>query len=1149
MNFNALPLRRLSPFTLKFLLIMRLSLLFLITIMLHTTFAAKAQKLTVNYKNVSLTIAIQDIERQSGYSFLYTDEMMSTAKPVTLNADHKDIKEVLTNLFSNQPLTYIIKDKTVIVKRKIIPQSDGQIQTIKGKVIDSKGVSIPGVTVKLKGTNIAAVTDDKGFYTLNYNQSGGILVFTSIGYEMQEVAIVDQHIINVVLQEASKSLSDVVVIGYGTQKRGDINGAVSSVTAKELANTPQTSIDQLMQGKVAGVTINQNSGAPGSNTSVRIRGITSLQGSNEPLYVIDGVPISGDANNYSTSKGSPLQTNNQDETSVSPLALINPNDIESVDVLKDASATAIYGSRASNGVIIITTKKGKNSSAKINYDGYAGFQQPAKLLKMMNLQQYANLETSLGTIYGAQFPQFADPSLLGEGTNWQKAIFRNAAPMQSHQVSVSGGKDGTNYYISGAYLDQQGMVIGSGFKRYSFRTNVNSQVNNWFDIGMSLSGSRTNENVVLSDNNGIIYNALLNAPDIAVHNADGTYAGPDPNQIGGVINPVAQALNITNNLIRNKLNGNIYNNIKFFKDLTLRSEIGGDFNFTNNNLFTPTYSWGGLFTNPTASLSELATQNTFWDWKEYLTYTHVFNSKHNLTALLGHEVQEYTYRGVSDYRQKFYSNDIQTLNLGDAATARNDEYKGSGSLESAYARAIYTYNNKYSLTATIRADRSSNFIASKNTGYFPSFAASWRLSDEPFMARFKNNVDHIKLRLGYGQVGNQDVGGYLYGSSLSPTVTGLGTGFFVNQIPNPNLTWQTSIQTDAGIDFSLFNGRIDATFDWYDKTSRNFLFQQPLPAYLVGDANYLGGISPPTINGGKLDNRGYEFSVHSRNVENANFKWGTTLVFSHYTNKVVSLANNSGPLIGTIVNGFLHLPVTRTVVGGPIGEFYGYKVAGIFKTDAQLRSAPLQFGRPVINSQAGTWLGDVQYQDLDHNGKIDENDQTDLGNPNPKFTYGITNNFTYKSFDLSIFLNGSYGAKIMNVLDRTLGGLSSLYQNQLASEANYWTPQNANSNIPAPKGGTDNPNLVISDRYIQSGSYLRIQNINLAYRVPKEWIRKAKLSQLKVFVSVQNLYTFTSYKGYDPEIGSMNQNVFLTNIDIGRYPIPRTFTAGVNAEF
>jgi len=1026
---------------------------------------------------------------------------------------------------------------------------------VKGTVADDKGVTLPGVTVSVKDAQVNAITDINGNYSLNVPASGRVLVFTFIGMERQEVTINNRTQINITMKNATTTLTDVnvVSIGYGTQKRQDVNGAISSVTAKDIANIPQPSIDQLLQGKAAGLTITQNSGAPGSSTSVKIRGITSLSLSNEPLYVIDGVPISGDATNKSTSGRSPqLNSVNNDQSAVSPLALINPSDIESIDILKDASATAIYGSRASNGVIIITTKRGKNGNARVAYDGYAGFQEQGKFLKMMNLQQFATLQNAMADVFGTQRRgEFANPELLGQGTNWQREIFRNAA-MQNHQVSISGAKEGIDYYISGGYLKQDGTILGNNFNRYNFRTNVNGQVKEWFKVGAALSGNRSVQNVSIGDNNGVIYGALLSAPDQSVRNADGSFSGPLPeaNQQGGQINPVARALDIYNNLVRSNFNGSIYADTKFYKDLSLRSELNGDFNWSNAKIFQPSYQYGPLFVNPTAKLNVYNANTVYWGWKEYLNYNHTFGQKHNVVGLLGYEVNESTWGGIDAGVQNFLGNDLKTLNLGDAKTATNGEYKDGQSLESQFARAIYTYNNRYSITATIRRDRSSKFAEGHQVGYFPSFAVSWRLSEEPFLTGIKSVADNVKFRVGYGQVGNQAVPNYLYGSALNSLTTGLGTGFTIDKVANPNLTWETAIQTDIGIDFSLF-GRIDASFDYFDKTSKNFLFQAALPAFLLGQsAEYSGTgvINPPYINGGKLYNRGFEFTINSRNINNKDFKWNTTLIFSRYKNKVVSLAEGVPFINRSVGVSFLSLPVTRTVVGGPVGEFYGYKVKGIFKTEDQLRNAPIQFGRPVANNSGGTYLGDIQYEDLNGDNKIDEADQTSLGSGNPKFTYGITNTFSYKSIDMSIFLNGSYGAKIFNVLNYSIAGLSGLYNNQLASASNFWTPTNSNSDIPTPRGG-DNPNLKNSDRFIESGSFLRIQNVSIGYSLPSQWIKKIKLNRLRVYASGQNLYVFTPYKGLDPEIGSVNQDAFLTGVDIGRYPSARTITFGINAEF
>jgi TonB-linked SusC/RagA family outer membrane protein len=1046
-------------------------------------------------------------------------------------------------------------------------RAQNQGTVIKGTVTDEKGVTLPGATVTVKGAKINAITDIDGKYSIQVPSAGKTLVFSFIGMESQEALIGNRAIINVKLLLTSNALADVVVIGYGTQKRQDVNGAISSVTAKDLANIPQPSVDQMLQGKAAGVTITQNSGGPGSATSVHIRGITSF-GQSEPLYVIDGVPVQGDATN------SPQLTRTgggQEETGVSPLSLINPNDIESIDVLKDASATAIYGSRGANGVVIITTKRGKNGSAKINYDGYYGVQTQGKFIKMMDLQQYANLENVLADGFGiGRRGEFADPSILGPGTNWQRAIFKNA-PQQSHTVSVSGGKDGVDYYISGGYLKQEGTIIGSDFDRYSFRSTINSQVKNWFKLGGTISASRSNQNTGLGENTGLVYYALLSAPDSPVYNADGSYAGPAVTSNGtiqGQPNPVQQALSLTNNLIRNNVQGNIYGDLQIIKGLSLRSEISGNFNFTKAKTFQPTYSYGSTgsgaaYTNATARLNEYNTDDQYWDWNESLNYAHTFNKKHVLNLMAGREVWESNYDAVSAAISGFTAgNTLQTLGLGTQSSDLIGENKGTTVMESYLSRAIYTYDNKYSITASIRSDRSSNFAPGHQTGYFPGVAVSWRLSEEPFMAGIKSVADNVKIRVGYGTTGNSNIPGYRYGSAITPVSTGFGTGFIVGNIANPNLTWETAIQKNAGIDFSLFNNRIDGSFDVYQKTSKNFLFQQPLPAFLVGGvAEYSGAavLQPPYKNAGEIENKGFEISLNSRNIQGRDFKWTTGIIFSKYNNKVVSL-NGYPSLIGSENTSYVSLPVTNTTVGGPIGEFYGYKVQGIIKTTAQLQylathpqnvtggtsPAVVTNDRTVANS---IWLGDIQYQDINHDGKVDTKDQTALGNPNPDFTYSITNNFNYKDFELSIFLNGSYGGKILNALRYQTEGLSGLYQNQTAASANFWTPNNPNSNIPAPRAGIANNNLVMSDRFLESASFLRIQNVRLGYNLPAKWAHYAKLNHLKVYASGQNLYVFTKYTGLDPEIGSLNQSPILQNIDNGRYPIPRTVIFGLNAEF
>jgi TonB-linked SusC/RagA family outer membrane protein len=1154
-------------------LAMKFTVVLLTIALLHVHGGVFSQNVTLSARNLPLKKVFREIEKQTGYTFFCNTALFDLAKPVNLNVKDVPLSEALERCFSEEPLSYYIQNKTVFVtERSATPHGQSmdpgrlseqipQATPIKGKITDEQGEPLAGVTITVKGTKISTQSNIDGTFLLNVPPDAKNLIVSFVGMQSQEVSLGKKTDFEIRLRRSNTAMSDVVVIGYGTQRKQDVNGAISSVKREDIANIPMSSIDQLLQGKASGVDVQQNSGAPGSNVSVHIRGITSLSLSNEPLYVIDGVPMSGDANNIAQS-GRPVGLSNKGqngggdgEASVSPLSTINPEDIASIDILKDASATAIYGSQASNGVIIITTKRGRAGTARLSYDGYYGRSEQGKFLKMMNLPQYANLENSLSSAFGIpRRGEFADPELLPAGTDWQHQIFKSA-PQQNHQVSVSGGQNGVNYYVSGGYFDQNGTLIGpDDFKRYSFRANVDAHAKNWLTIGTTLAGSYSNQHVALSDNNGLVYTALLNAPDQVVYNPDGSFYGPPANQVNAQINPVAVALNTTNALQRYNINGSLYADIKFYNDLTLRSEVNTDLNFASAKVFLPTYAYGPQFVNQTAKLIEYPSNTQYWGWREYLSYHHQFGPKHDLSAQMGHEVSVSNWGGITNTIQGFQTNTIQTLNQGTASTATSSEYKASSSLESGFARAIYTYNNRYSLTATFRADKSSKFQPGNQTGYFPAFAASWRLSEESFWLPLRNVADNVKLRLGYGQVGNQAIPNYRYGAALTTFASGLGTAFAYGNVANPNVTWETAVQENIGLDFSLFNDRIDVSVDAYKKQSKRFLFAASLPAFLLGaNAEYSGNgnIAPPYINGGQLQNKGIDLTIRTKNIDQKDFKWSSAFIFSSNVNKVISLANGTPYIQGNLTISFLAFQVTKTQVGGPVGEFYGYKDLGIFKTAKQLADAPVQFGLPKYDNPQGagtTWLGDIQYADLNHDGVVDQKDQAPLGSPNPKFTYSIGNTFSYKSIDLNIFLNGSYGAKILNALNYQISALNNLYQNQLAANANFWSPANPNSNIPAPRAG-DNANLNMSNRFIESGSYLRIQTVALGYSLPSKWISPIKLTRLRAYVSGQNLYVFTPYKGLDPELGALNQNVFLSNVDIGRFPIPRTITFGINAEF
>jgi len=1026
---------------------------------------------------------------------------------------------------------------------------------VEGIVNDSKGMALPGVSILEKGTNNGAVTDFDGNFTISV-QKNATLIFSYLGFEPQEIKVIGRSNINVVLTEKLEGLDEIVVIGYGSQKRGDVNSSISSVKAEDLKDLKQISLDQMLQGKAAGVSVTSNSGAPGGAASIRIRGTTSLTGTNEPLYIIDGVPISGDATGKSTS-GQPLvgkdgfsSTGGNGNNAVSPLSMINPNDIETIDILKDASATAIYGSRGANGVIIITTKSGKKSEGKIAYEGYTSIVSNYKDLNVMNLQQFAKNKTDLANLFGLETrDEFSHPELLGLGTDWQNEVYRTAIA-KNHQLSFSGSKNGTNYYLSAGFLDQEGTIINSGLKRYTVRLNADSKVKTWLKVGANLTGGITNEKVTVNQSfTGLISNTLLQSPDIPVRNADGSFAGPpSSDQSVTYYNPVAEALTRKNTLIRKNFLGNVYAEFSIIEGLKYRIEVSANTEFSQNDDFRPSYKWGSQ-ENVTADLD---TRNQNWystNIKNLLTYNKSID-KHSFTILLGQEANDSHWEGVITSSQGFKTNEDHTINLADVDNNTVTGYKGSASISSYFSRLIYSFDNKYSFTASIRSDTSSKFdpTTDNQTGIFKAISGSWKLSNESFMEGTKDYIDNLKFRIGYGETGNQQIENNRYTALLNTQNSGLGSGFLVSNSPNPNLTWESLNQTNVGLDFTLFDSKLSLSFDIYDKTSKGFLFQVPLPDYLTGGGNQYGGISAPYSNLGTMQNKGYDFTL-GYNLSTDNFSWNSSLNISHYSNKLKKIQDGIVLTQQVNTNGYQPVVVTNTIVGEPIGMFYGYVAEGLFNDVNVLNNAPLQFGQPVGTAAGETYLGDVKYKDINGDGVVDTSDKTLIGSPHPDFTFGFTNNFKYKNFDLSLFLQGSYGNDVMNLTRRAGTKNASLYENQLAEAMNYWTPTNTNTDIPRPISDLGNTNLLISSRYLEDGSYLRIQNLTLGYSIPQDVLEKFKMSRLRIYGSAQNLYTFTKYSGYDPEIGSFNQSPLLSGIDNGRYPSPRTFSIGVNVEF
>ena len=1039
-----------------------------------------------------------------------------------------------------------------------------QMLDIRGIVTDPDGEPLVGVTVRvLNAANRGTTTDAYGAYTIQA-APGERLAFAYTGHDDLTATVpADGSRVDLKLQP-NAILNEVVVVGYGTQNRSDLTGAVSSVTEEQLKSSVVTNIDQALQGRVAGVQVTQNTGQPGGAASIRIRGANSITGSSEPLYVIDGIPFQGDG---VTVAGFDWAGGANGQNRVNPLSTINPSDIVSIEVLKDASASAIYGSRAANGVVLITTKRGKKGESKISYNGYYATQSLAKKLDMMNLQQYADYQLQIANDLGLPPNQrYLDPSLLGSGTDWQNEIFQPAG-MNSHQLSISGGNDKTTYAISGGFFQQDGIVIGSDFDRYTGRISLDNQVKDWFKIGGSLAYAKTSETITLNDGgDGVIMQALLSQPDIAVKELGGDYAGPETFYTAATYNPVAAALQRHNTFDRQRLMGSIFGDINLFKGLIYRSELGFDDNHGLNQAFQPTYEWG-VIVNTENQLRQREESSFFWVWKNYLTYKAFDNDVHNMTVLLGQEAQKSNWQGSQVTKKNFASNDIPVLSEGEDVTSRTTGWKDAASIASYFGRVNYGLYDRYLLTLTMRADGSSKFGPENRWGYFPSAAFAWRIGNEQFMQSLHTD---LKLRVGYGEVGNQAIANYLYGASLLAINSPFGTAYRLEKISNPKLKWEATKQLNVGLDMGLFKGRVDFSIDVYNKQTTDMLLQLSVPSYLGGTG--WQDIRAPYANVGRMENKGFDLSLRTHNIETKRFRWGTDLTFSSNRNKVLELDGVNSVYWRNLYWYSEFQTATKTSVGQPLGLFYGYQTEGIFANQQDILAHAVQVPddsdktKNKVDKRTGVWIGDVKFKDLNGDGVITTKDQTIIGNPNPDFTFGINNSFSLGAFDLLVYFTGSYGAEILNYSRVQIEGMSNVYANQaqtVFNRAQYGLNDpngsdldpanvflaNPGTEIPRPTTTDNNRNNRMSDRFVEDGSYLRLQNIRLGYALPTALTKKVRIEKLRFYVNAQNIRTFTKYKGYDPEIGAFNQDPLLQNVDMGRYPTPRVITFGVDVDF
>lgn len=1021
-----------------------------------------------------------------------------------------------------------------------------QVRTVTGTVYSEDNTTLPGANIRVKGTTIGTITDVNGKFSLQVPATATILEVSYIGKVTQEIEIGTSPL-KITLSESSTSLSEVVVIGYGTVRRNEVTSAIASVSQKELKNLQVTGADQALQGKVAGVTITNNSGQPGGGVSMRVRGLTSIN-SNDPLIVIDGVPFTS---NTVSSLGYDILGGGRGQTGNSFLANINPNDIETIDVLKDASAQAIYGSQAANGVIMITTKKGKAADGRITYDGSYGISQITNRLDLMNLSQYAEYQNGICAEQGlTPSAEFANPAVLGEGTNWQEAIFRTGYT-KNHALSFSGANAKTTYYASLGYLDQTGTIEGSDFERFTTRFNIDHQVKSWLNFGMSSNILRSTTNIALADNapSGTIWLAAIQNPLIPIYNLDGTWGGGitlNGNQYTQD-NPVANSQSRGNEVIQTRVFGNVYAEIKFLKDFSLKNEVSYDLNNRANKAYQLAVDIGPRELQ--SKLIDNRSDGYYYAIRNYLNYNKNIG-KHFISATAGHEAQQSYWQGIQGTKLDL-SNNILDLDAGSSEKTGWELSGGKGvwAMESYFARVNYMFDNRYSLSASYRADGSANFGPDSKWGYFPGVSVGWTVSNENFAKKISNVVSYLKLRAGYGGVGNQNLPNGAPFPPYSTTVplwtgpVGFGTSTRLNGIPNGALSWEKVITTNGGIDVGFIKNRIELSLDLYKKTTSGMLMYAQGATFL-GIGSAWDALKAPIGNVGQMTNKGIDINLTTHNFVKKDFTWNTILIFSSYKNNVDKLLNETFSITGSVY--YAGYNVTYTAPGHPIGSFYGLEYDGIIRTQAELDASYPQFG--YSKDQTHTWLGDVRYKDINGDEVIDEKDMTYIGSPIPDFTFGFTNNLTYKDFDLSIFLQGSYGAEIFNFLRWQLEKMDNTTNNQLTTVLDRYTAENTDGSLPR-FTTTNSNNTYISSRYIEDGSYIRIQNLTLGYRLPQNISEKVKMTNLRLYVSAQNLYTFTKYTGYDPEIGSYDNANLLMNVDQGHYPNPRVVTFGVNVEF
>jgi TonB-linked SusC/RagA family outer membrane protein len=1024
--------------------------------------------------------------------------------------------------------------------------------TISGKVTSgTDGTALIGATIAEKGSTNGTTSDVDGNFKLSVSSDATIVV-SFIGYNYQEVKVGNESVINIRLEADMQQLKDVVVVGYGTSRKKDLTGSISKISSEQFIQPSTGSFDQMLQGKVPGVQISQTTGAPGGNVNILIRGVSSITGGNQPLYVIDGFAMGtggggSDMRNYGGNNFSSAGMANNTGNRVNPLASINPSDIESIEILKDASATAIYGSRGANGVVIITTKRGTMGKSQISVDASYGFQEVAHKLEMLNAKQYANYladgrdnawvyaggkatdPNELRSVNTRVRPIFRTPDAITTDTDWQDVIFRTA-PVRNVQVSSTGGNEKTRYFISGGYFSQEGILINTDYTRFNLRVNVDAQITKRIKIGSSTFGSYGFGRFANTESHygagGVLTNALAASPTIPVYDSNGNYYF-NQDDVNDGLGFLANVLAVSDGSDdRRKVMDVVTNNfveVNITDELTFKSSVGVNFGTNNIKLWRSSAvpNFGTLNYPATAGTSRAEALN--WLNENTLTYVKVFNNKHFINGLIGFTAQknrrDLVSVGASDFPTEYVP--FITAGIVNAGTQVVNEW----ALLSTMARLTYSYAGKYMFTATVRRDGSSRFGSNNRWGSFPSFSVGYNLSEEDFMKNV-NFISNLKLRASYGISGNNQIGDYTSIGLLSATRyvrnRALNPGLIPSTLSNDNLTWEKSKQTNIGIDLSLFKDRITLTADAYRDHKTNLLLAVQLPA--------ASGFNSSTQNIGDIENKGFELGLQTVNVRSKAFEWSSNFTFSHNRNKVLKLATEGG----RIANSAYQI----TEVGQAISSFYLINKIGVFMNSAELDGAALQ--------HPATQAGDLKFEDVNGDKVINQSDRKIVGSPWPDFTWGMDNNFSFGSLNLNVGLVGSHGAYTYLDAGATLLGANGVQNNLVLTDKRWRSEADPGDGI-MPRSIRSNHALgfAASSHYLFSNSFTRIRNIKLSYDLPKRLTSNLKVSALNVYANVANVFTFTDYPGYDPESSVSGDNVVNAGIDYLNYPLPRTYTLGI----